>query len=136
MIPAGGGRRDGGAALPLTLLVVAVLGLLALTLAFTATLDDLAARSALESVRAGAQAEGALAQAAAAVGSLTTPALRTGVRLGPWTAAGIEGTADVVADADGVVWITARATVGRSETVRTVVVAGLATGTPRVLMRP
>ncbi len=128
--------REGGVALVLTLVVVLVLALLALTLAFTTTLDTLVARHAQEQAVAEGRADGALALAAAAVPLLSPSTLRSGARLGPWPAAGIDAQAEVVADADGVVWVTARATVGRSEVVRVLAAEGLAAGTPLVLVRP
>lgn len=128
--------RERAVALVLTLVVVLVLALLALTLAFITTLDTLVARHAQEQAVAEGRADGALALAAAAVPSLSPSTLRSGARLGPWPAAGIDAQADVVADAAGVVWVTARATVGHSEVVRVLAAEGLDAGAPRVLLRP
>lgn len=112
---------EAGAALVLVLIVAALLGLAALALAFTVTLDTLATRNAQEAALAESQAEGALALASEMAASVGAPLGSDILRLGPWPEWGIVATVDATWEADGTVRLQSRAVVGRSGVTRTLV---------------
>ncbi len=91
----------------LVLVVALLLGLAALSLTFTVTLDSLAARNAQEAALAEGQAEGGLELAAKAVVGSTASTVPAGPssppqELGPWPDAGVPVVVvGVVAEAGG-----------------------------------
>lgn len=128
--------RRAGAALVLVLVVSLLLGLAAMSLAFTVTLDSLAARNVQEAALAEGQAEGALALAVAAVVAAPPEARVAGLRLGPWPAEGLSALVDVVQAGGGWLRLESRAVVGRSTSTRSVSLRITSTGVPQVLDRP
>lgn len=116
-----------------------LLGLMALSLSFTVTLDSLAARHVQEAALAEGQAEAALALAAAeaATDVLAAAGALDGVqRLGPWPDAGVEGSADVTLEAERIIRVSAHASVGRSSVRRSVAFELIHDGSVRLLARP
>jgi len=103
-----------GAALVLVLVVTVLLGLMAVAVGFTVTLDGLAARTVQDAALAEGQAEGALQLAAAEAGrSMESGVAPPEGSVGPWSAAGITTTARVTpVDGDAVISVDAR--VGRA----------------------
>ena len=125
----------------LVLVVALLLGLAALSLTFTVTLDSLAARNAQEAALAEGQAEGALELGAKAVVGSTAGTAPAGSsvlpqELGPWPDAGIPVVVDVVADAGGAYRLETRARIGRSTVRRVVTVDDSAAGGTVVRARP
>ena len=128
-----GQRRQRGAALVLVLVVALLVGLAALSLTFTVTLDSLAARNAQEAALAEGQAEGAVGLAAKVVVGSTAAAPSAGPSvppsvLGPWPDAGVPVVVDVVIDAQGAYGLETRAWVGRSTVHRFITVDGSRAG--------
>ncbi|MEJ2358702.1 MAG: hypothetical protein P8Y13_11585, partial [Deinococcales bacterium] len=117
----GSSRAERGAALVLVLVVAALLGLVALSLAFTVTLDTLAARNVQEEVLAEGQAEAALALALETATASGGAGAAPGVRFGPWPDQGISASVEAAWDVDGTVRLRSRAVVGRSGVTRTLV---------------
>ena len=123
------------------LVVALLLGLAALSLTFTVTLDSLAARNAQEAALAEGQAEGALELAAEAVRGSTAA---TGVAgplvppqdLGPWPDDGVPVEVEVVVDPEGAYRLETRARVGRSSVRRVVTLDDTAAGGIAVRARP
>jgi len=133
--------RQRGAALVLVLAVALLLGLTALSVTFTVTLDSLAARNAQEAALAEGQAEGAVELGAkAVVGSTasTAPAGSSVPRqeLGPWPDAGVSAAVGVVAEAGGAFRLETRAHIGTSTVRRVITVDGSVEGLPVVRARP
>lgn len=128
------GAQRAGAALVLALIVLLVIGLLAVALGFTVTLDSLAARNARDAALAEGQAEGALELAAASL--LADPARAGNEEIGPWPELGIAATVRVTQQPDAAWRLASRAAVGRSLSVRTVVLRIAADGTFQVAARP
>lgn len=134
--PASGVRtRQRGAALPLVLACVVVVGLAGLSLTFVATLDTLAAAHAQDAARAAGQADAGLALAAAGLTGASGGATSQLGTLGPWPSAGVDASVEVVFLQAGVVELTSSALVGRSRARRRLVV-DMAGGVPVVLSRP
>lgn len=130
------GAVEQGVALVLVLVVGALLGLAALALAFTVTLDTLAGRNFQEAVLAEGLAEGALALAVRAAAATTGDPPTSAVRFGPWPDQGIGASVDASWDADGTVRFRSRAVVGRSSATRTLVARLLDGGAPVIEARP
>ena len=128
--------REGGTALVLVLVVALLLGLAATALAFTVTLDALAARNLQEAALAEGLAEGALQLAASQIGERLASGTSPPRRLGPWPGSGVDATAEAVPAGPDQLVITSEAAVGRSSVTRTLVVAYDPAGLPTVVARP
>lgn len=125
-----------GSVLVIVLLAALLLALSAIALTLTVTLDGLAARNVQDAALAEGQAEAALQLAARDLGAGLADGGTIPVGLGPWEPAGVRATATVSRTGPNVYTIVARATVGRSQVVRTLVVGYDAVGEPVVLARP
>ena len=119
-LTSGSRTRSGqrGSALLMVLAVAGLLGVAALSLTFTVTLDTLAARNVQAAVLAEGQAEGALALGAMEAADTATGAsggpMPDEASFGPWPELGTSAHADAVWTPDGVVSVRSHAEVGRS----------------------
>lgn len=129
------GERRRGAALVLVLIVTLLLGLIAATLAFTVTLDGLAARNVQQAALAEGMAEGALELAAAWAAEATAHGTADAGIPAPSVLGGIDADVTVTGQADGLV-LTSVATVGRGTVRRTLTLHYDPAGRPIVEARP
>ena len=129
------GERRRGAALVLVLIVTLLLGLIAATLAFTVTLDGLAARNVQQAALAEGMAEGALELAAAWAAEATAHGTADAGIPAPSVLGGIDADVTVTGQADGLV-LTSVATVGRGTVGRTLTLHYDPAGRPIVEARP
>lgn len=126
--------RTEGAALVMVLLVTVLLGIIATSLAFTVTLDGLAARNVQEASLAEGLAEGALELAADRVAEAVAEGLSYAGTLGPSDLGGIDAEVTASVQSGGYA-LTSVATVGRSTVRREAWLRYDAAGRPSVAAR-
>lgn len=124
-----------GAALVLVLIVTLLLGLMAVALAFTVTLDGLSARNVQEAALAEGAAEGALQLAAAWVGEARGEGTPSPASLGAAQLGGIDAEV-TVSDRSDRLELAAMASVGGSTVTRDLTLRFDDAGVPLVESRP